>query len=333
MLSGLMADLIRLPSSLKLFSDPTRLRMMALLERAELAVGELSRALGVAQSRVSNHLRLLREAGLVSERHAGSSTFLRLSTPQNGHALAGRLWEAVRGDLDSLPEHAADLARLEHVLAERRRREGDFFDQVAGEWDEIGVHFESGQARQRVVAHALAGQAVVADLGCGTGYFARALLGLSSRVIAVDRSRGMLDQAEKRLSQAPAGALVELRLGEMDALPIEDGEVDAVVAGMVLHHLPDLRKPVAEMLRVLRPGGNAVVLELEPHRHEWLHSQLGDHHLGLAPQDVVRAFQSNGFEDVVLEPVDDHYRPRRTNVDEAPVDLPLYLVRGTKPRA
>ncbi len=328
-----MAHDVRLPSSLKLFADPTRLRIMALLERAELAVGELSRALGLAQSRVSNHLRLLREAGLLSERHAGSSTFLRLSTPRNGHALSGRLWEAVRTDLDSLPEHAADLARMERVLAERRQREGDFFDQVAGEWDEIGVHFASGQARQRVAAHAFAGRHVVADLGCGTGYFARALLGLATRVIAVDRSRGMLDEAARRLGDAPGGAEVELRVGELDALPLEDGEADAVVAGMVLHHLADLRRPVAEMLRVLRPGGNAVVLELEPHRHEWMHAQLGDHHLGLAPQDVVRAFQSNGFEDVVLESVDDQYRPRRADADGPPVDLPLYLVRGTRPRA
>ena len=143
----------------------------------------------------------------------------------------------------------------------------------------------------------------------------------------------MLDEARNRLAQAPAGAKVELRVGELDELPLADDEVDAVVAGMVLHHLPDHRGAMAEMLRVLRPGGNAVVLELEPHRQEWFHTQLGDHHLGLAPQDVVDAFQSSGFTDVILEPMNDTYRPRRTDAEDAPVDLPLYLVRGTKPRA
>jgi len=329
-----MAAAVPLTSSLKLFADPTRLRMMGLLEREELSVGELSRALGLAQSRVSNHLRLLREAGLLAERHAGTSTFLRLAPAAGGEAFAGRIWGAVRAELAGLSEHRADLMRLEEVLGERRIGDGEFFDRVAGEWDKIGVDFETGEARQRVAAQVFASPKVVADLGCGTGYFARALSGLAARVICIDRSRRMLEEARERARRAGRGTAFEFRLGELDALPLCDGELDGVVAGMVLHHLPSLEQPLAEMRRVLKPGGNAVVLELAPHREAWMRGTLGDRHLGLAAEDVVTAMRDTGFEDVALEPVRDHYRPRRPGGEsDDPPRLGLYLVRATKPRA
>src|SRR5262245_36339082 len=121
-----------LPAALKLLGEPTRLRILALVDRDEVSVGELSESLGMAQSRVSNHLRLLRDAGLLTERHAGTSTFLRLSPPREG-TVNERLWSALRAEIREIPEHAADLARLEGVLA-RRPRGGDFFDRVAGDW-------------------------------------------------------------------------------------------------------------------------------------------------------------------------------------------------------
>lgn len=332
-------------AALKLLADPTRLRMLALLEQEELSVGDLSRALGMAQSRVSNHLRLLREAGLLAERHAGSSTFLRLVPTRgaaNGRGLTGELWRAVRGHLAGSAEHAADRMRLEAIVAERRQREGEFFDRVAGEWDKIGVDFTTGSARHRAAASLLPAGLVVADLGCGTGYFARGLLGLAARVICVDRSRPMLDQARERLASLSGDTEVELRSGELDALPIADGELDGVVAGLVLHHLPTPEGAVAEMLRCLRPGGTAVAVELAPHRETWMHAELGDRHLGLEPRDVAACFERAGFEDVRIEPLDDRYQPRGPGHalgdasgdarSDGPARLSLYLVRARKPR-
>ncbi len=311
--------------ALKLLADGTRLRILGLLDREELSVGELSRSLALAQSRVSNHLRLLREAELLVERHVGTSTYLRLVSAESG-GLVRRLFDQVRDQLDHLPEFSADLARLDFVLAERGDREAEFFDAVAGRWDTIAGDFANGQGRQRALAQHLTRGQVVADLGCGTGYITRALLGVADRIVCVDRSEGMLDEARKRLSGRADGARLEFRLGEFESLPLADGEVDGVVASMVLHHLPSLDGALREMRRVLKPGGRAVIIELLPLREAWVREALGDRHLGLDPGDVLAALERAGFAKAALDPSEDRYRP--TAPDGSQADLPLYLVRA-----
>ena len=326
-----------LPALLKLLGDSTRLRILALLEREELSVGELARVLEMSQSRVSNHLKLLREVGLLAERHAGASTHLRMAGG-GGNGAGGtalELWRSLSSQLASLPEHGADLARLEALVEERERKSSDFFERVAPDWDKLGGDFATGQARQRAVASLLPPGMVVADLGCGTGYLARALLGLCARIICVDRSRAMLEQARARLERHARGTQVELRAGELDALPLADGEVDAVLAGMVLHHVRDLDRALAEMRRALRPGGAAVVLELSPHREAWMHEAQGDRHLGLDPRDLVAALARNGFEEPALEALDDRYQPLDPSAppgEERRARLSLYLLRARRPR-
>jgi len=331
-----------LSSLLKVLGDPTRLRILACLEREELSVGELSRTLGMSQSRVSNHLRVLRELHLLAERHSGASTFLRLSLGEaDANADAGpfarSLWRTLSPEVALLPEHQADLSRMEAVVAERTRSSTEFFDRVASHWDKIGTDFASGQARHRAAARLIPDGQVFGDLGCGTGYLSRALVGLCSRLICVDRSAGMLDQAREALERAPlAGTRVEFRRGELDQLPIADGELDGLVAGMVLHHLADLDRPAAEMRRVLRPGGAACVLELAPHSQGWMHEAQGDRFLGLESADVMAALERAGFTDLTLEVPDDHYAPPvpadAPGATQERVRLPLYLVRARAPR-
>lgn len=327
-----------LAGPLKLLADSTRLRILALCERAELSVGELSRALDMSQSRVSNHLRVLRDSGLLGERHVGTSTFLRLTLPGESDrtSLTAELWRTVSTEISLLPEHSADLVRLEGLLAERDSHQRDFFERVAGEWDKIGTEFQSGQARQRVAASLMPQGLCFADLGCGTGYMSQALLGLCDSLICVDRSASMLSGARKRLDVARRHTKVEFRSGELDALPLADREVDGLVCGMVLHHLDSLDRALAEMARVLKPGGTAVVLELAPHREEWLHEALGHRHLGLDAKDLTLAFRRAGFETAEIEPLDDRYMPRRPKAsaqDGETAALSLYLVRARKPRA
>jgi ArsR family transcriptional regulator len=321
-----------LPTTLlKALGDPIRLRILRLLDREELSVGELSRALALSQSRVSNHLRVLREHALLAERQAGTSTFLRLGIA-DADGLAARLWAALSADLTDDP---GDTERLRQVIAERREVSPEFFDRVAGRWDTIGVEFASGQARQRAVASLVSAGAIWGDLGCGTGYVARAMLGLCERVVCVDSSAGMLEQARVRLAEHPGGTEVDLRLGELDALPIGDGELDGAVAAMVLHHLPSPDGCLAEVFRVLRPGATAVVVDLVPHGEGWLSTELGDRHLGLDARQVGAAFAAAGFVDVRMEALDDRYRPQPpAGLPPLPGGgLPLYTVRGRKPRA
>ncbi len=325
----MIAPPIGLTAVLKLLAEPTRLRMLALLDHTELSVGELAKDLGMDQGRVSNHLRLLREAGLLEERHTGSSTFLRLAASPSGSNSATRLWSSLRGELESLPEHTADLTRLEVVLA-ARGGDHSFFDQIAGRWDKLAGAFRTGQARQRAGLHLFPRGTSIADVGCGTGYMGHAPLGHCDRLVSIDLSQGMLDEAQKRLAHS-RGTELEFRRGAIDALPLADGEVDGVLAGMVLHHLPQLDPALSEMRRVLRPGGAACVLELSPHRETWMRDRLGDHHLGLDSTDVLAAFQRAGFEDISLEPVDDQYQPESPSGE--PVSLSLFIVRGYVPRA
>ena len=323
-------------SALRVLAEPLRLRILALLEREELSVGELSRALGVSQSRVSNHLRVLREAGLMAERHVGTSTFLRMVATDG--RVTGRLWEVVREELEGLADHGADRVRLEAVLRARGASDS-FFDRAAGEWDKIAGAFETGLGRERAAGHLLPRDFVVADLGCGTGYMGAALLGRASHLICVDFSEPMLAEAQKRLGANPRSTNVEFRQGELDRLPLQDGEVDGVLAGMVLHHVEALDRPLEEMWRVLRPGGTAAVLELAPHAEAWMRDELHDRHLGLEPRDVLAAFERAGFTDLVLDPVEDRYQPPRANANGArgasaagvPASLDLYVVRGRKP--
>lgn len=319
---------------LKLLAEPTRLRILALLEREELCVGELSRALGMAQSRVSNQLRVLREGGLLVERRVGTSVYLHLAlTEMDG--LTGRLWREVRGELDSLAEHAADRVRLDGVIA--ARADDGLFDRRANEWDKIAGGFANHLGRERAVSHLLTPDLVVADLGCGTGYMAEALLGRVGRIVCVDRSESMLAEARRRLQRTGAarpGTELDLRAGAFESLPIADAECDAALLGLVLHHVEDLDAVLAEVRRILKPGGTAVALELNPHREAWMRAALGDRHLGLAPGDVARAFSRAGFEDVAIDPVDDAYRPERPDdVGGDQVDLELFVVRGRRPRA
>lgn len=330
----MVAGPTQVTSLLKLLGDPTRLRILALVEREELSVGELSRALDMSQSRVSNHLRLLREADLVTERRDGTSTRLRLAAPTAGDVgLVAALWPALRPELATIPEHGADLARLAELVEERELASREFFDRVARDWDTIGVDFETGAARERSTASLLSGEEVFGDIGCGTGYLSASLLGLCRRLVCVDRSPAMLRQARERLSQDPRGTVVELRRGELHELPIDDGELDGLVCGMVLHHVPRADDALAEMHRVLRPGGRVVVLDLKPHAQEWVRGTLGDHHLGLQPGELAADLSRAGFEHVRLEPVHDAYRPTAPETvgsADGRARLPLFLLRARK---
>lgn len=279
-------------------SDPTRVRILALLEHEELAVGELMEVLGMAQSRVSRHLGILREAGWVDDRREGTFVFYRFRPPSDSPAREA--WQLVAQQLRDDPTSERDRAALARAIEARASRSRAFFEAVGPEWDALRKVFQDQELRARAVAHLAPPGLRVADVGTGTGVLALELARLGHRVVAIDHSRRMLEAARSKLEQAGLGE-VELRLGEAGALPLEDAEVDAAFAHMVLHYLPSPSDAIREMVRVVRPGGAVVVADFVPHESEWMREELGVLWLGFDPGEVRGWFDDAGLVSPRLE--------------------------------
>jgi ArsR family transcriptional regulator len=264
-------------------SDPTRVRVLALLEQHELAVQELMDVLGMAQSRVSRHLAILREAGLLQDRREGTYVFYRFNIPREGPWHDA--WQLVRAELRDDPRQLGDAAALEKVLTARATRARSFFDAVGPEWDALRKVFDDDLLRARAVAHLVPPGLSVADVGTGTGILAMELARLGMHVVAIDHSPRMLEAAAaKLLAEGVTG--VELRHGEASHLPLADGSVAAAFAHMVLHYLPSPGEAIREMARAVAKGGSVVVVDFVRHEHEWMRQELGVAWLGFALEEV-----------------------------------------------
>jgi ArsR family transcriptional regulator len=278
--------------------DPTRVRILALLAQEELAVHELMEALGMAQSRVSRHLGILREAGLLRDRREGTFALYRFTAPEPGPW--AEAWALASRALGQDPVAARDRHALERVLAARAARSRSFFDAVAPEWDALRKVWNDDALRARALARVLPRDLVVADIGTGTGTLALELAQAGMRVIAVDHSKAMLDATQRKLDEAGTEG-VELRLGEAEALPLADGEADAAFAHLVLQYLPTPGRALAELARVVRPGGAVVVVDFVRHDREWMRQELGVVWLGFEPGEVAHWLRDAGLEHVRVE--------------------------------
>lgn len=312
--------LAALQTNLKLLSDPTRLRLLALLSREELAVHELVTLTGLQQSRISNHLALLRRAGLVVDRREGSWSFHRLADSEGG--LSPELFEAaVRPYLES-EAGRADQKALEAVREQRRERSRRTHDRLADRWAEVGQEFATGSLRAEAYSSLVPSGLVIADLGCGAGFLTQYFAERGARVIAVDHAPRMVETARRSVGSAS----VEFRRGEMEQLPIATHEVDAAFANLVWHHLADVDRAAREVARVVKPGGTAVITDLLPHEEDWMRSEMGDLRLGIAPEVVLTALARAGFSALATESIKDHYVVAAK--DGRVVHLPMFLVRG-----
>ena len=236
------------------------MRILALLEREELAVQELMDVLGMAQSRVSRHLAILREAGLLRDRRDGTYVFYRFALPRE-RRLARRLGARARRNLRDDPTAERDAAALGRVMEARAARIRSFFDAVGPEWDALRKVFNDDALRARAIARLRRPEPRRSPTSApGTGILASELARLGLRVIAVDHSSRMLEAARAKLEQEGLAG-VELRQGEASALPLADAEVDAALAHMVLHYLPSPAEAIREMARVVKPGGVVVVVD------------------------------------------------------------------------
>jgi ArsR family transcriptional regulator len=276
---------------LSALADPTRSRLLLLLDRHELTVGELCAALQLPQSTVSRHLKTLADEGWVSARAEGTSR--RYAMPGSAlDASARGLWQLVRDQVGATPSARQDLARAERVLQERRTASQAFFASTAGQWDRVRAELFGARTDLAPLAALGDPASVVGDLGCGTGQTTAALAPFVARLIAVDDSDAMLAAARARVGHH---ANVELRSGRLESLPVDDAALDVAVLSLVLHLVVDPAAVLREAARVLRPGGCLLVVDMEPHEREEYRTAMGHLWLGFSTEQVRRWLADAGF--------------------------------------
>lgn len=284
---------------LSALGDETRTRILALLERGELTVSELRDAVQLPQPTVSRHLRTLAADGWVVSRAEGRNRHYRLSPALDGASL--ELWRIVREDLGTHAIYAADAERVRGVLAERHRRAATFFAGVADRWDDLRVQLFGSRAELLPLFALLDERWTVGDLGAGTGALAALLAPFVKRVVGVDRSDAMLAAARRRLEGVDN---VELRLGDLETLPVGDGELDLAVLSLVLHYVVDPPDVLQEVHRVLRPGGRVLLVEMRAHeRGAEYAEEMGHVWPGFDPDRMVRWMRDAGFQNVQCRPM------------------------------
>ena len=283
----------------RLLGDDARLRILRLLEAERLNVSELTAILGIAQSGVSRHLGLLKEAGLVEERREAGFTFFRLAPALGlGTNGFGPIWPVLRAHFDvadQTPDGRADMARLEEV---RRVRKENFDEHGAAEEHRQIVPGRSWAAWARALGHLLP-ELDVADLGCGDGYLTIELSRFARSVIAIDRSDAALERARSLAARHARRAVnIEWRRGEIEQLPLEDATVDVALLSQALHHASEPGAALAEAVRILRPGGRVLLLELRRHEEAWVRDRLGDKWLGFEDDELRTMMERAGLSGV-----------------------------------
>jgi ArsR family transcriptional regulator len=285
---------VPLADRLQVLADPTRLRIVALLRAMELSVGELAQVLGQSQPRVSRHLKILADAGVLERRKEGSWVFLALAEADRVDPMFA-LIDAWADDA-TLALFASDAARTETIRAERAEAANRYFASHAEVWDQIrSLHVAESEVARAIDA-ALGRRALgrLVDVGTGTGRMIELFGPRAAHAIGIDRSSDMLRLARVKLEAA--GIQSSLRQGDMYALPLPDGAADSVIIHQVLHYAHSPAAAIAEAARVLAPGGTLLVVDFAAHEREELRST--DAHIRLGFEDEVMAawFAGAGLE-------------------------------------
>ena len=282
--------------SLRALSDQTRLRIVALLENNELSVNELQEVTRLGQSRISTHLGLLTECELLCSRRDGKRSFYKLNPKAD--AVTGEFIQlAIRGAKE-LPEHDSDQINLKRVLQRRGEQAQVYFNQVAGRFDRIYGPGRSWQAFGHLLLRILP-PIVVADLGAGEGLLSELLARRCKKVIAVDNSEKIVAFGAAKAKKNGLKNL-EFRQGDLQNPPVEANSVDLVVLSQALHHATDPAEAIRSAHRILRPGGQVMILDLLKHNFEKAGELYGDRWPGFAESDLHRWLEDAGFKQVEI---------------------------------
>ena len=273
-------------------ADPIRCRMLLPLERHELTVNELCSVLQLPQSTVSRHLKTLADDGWVTSRRDGTSRFYGMAV-QDLDPGAQRLWPLIREQIGGTNGAEQDERRLKTVLARRRSKSEEFFASASGQWDHLRGELFGDRFHLHALLALIDPAITVGDLGCGTGQVSELLAPHVAKVIAVDGSTDMVQAAKKRLKTAHH---VEVRRGDMEALPIDEAQLDAAVMALVLHHVPEPSRALAEVHRVLKRGGRILIVDMLPHDRVEYQQQMGHVWLGFSEKTMKKYLEAAGFE-------------------------------------
>jgi ArsR family transcriptional regulator len=285
--------------SLRALSDPTRLRIVALLERDELAVAELQEITRLGQSRISTHLGLLQDSELVQSRREGKRAFYKLN--ENAGATEREFIQlAIRGAKE-LAEHASDQINLKRVLNRRREQAQVYFNQIAGRFDRVYGPGRSWQAFGQLLLRALP-PLVVADLGAGEGLLSELLARRAKKVIAVDNSEKIVEFGKAKAKKNGLKNL-EFRQGDLQNPPVEPNSVDLVILSQALHHAEAPADAIAAAYRILKSGGQIMILDLLRHNVENAREIYGDRWLGFPESDLHHWLENAGFKKIEISVV------------------------------
>lgn len=279
---------------MRLLGDPTRVRLLLLLGREELSVAELQEILAKGQSQISTHLAQLKQAGLLADRRTGKNILYRLKTIDGEDSLSiRRLIELLELAAREIPEASEDRESLELVLTKRQDKMRSYFDNLAGKFGREYLPGRSWEALAEAFL-ALLPPLEIADLGAGEGTLSQLLARRAKRVIAVDNSEKMVEFGAKLARENGIGNL-QYRLGDLESLPIGDGEVDIALFSQSLHHALHPQKAVAEAWRVLKAGGRIAILDLVRHQFEEARELYADVWLGFTETELRRFLIDAGF--------------------------------------
>jgi ArsR family transcriptional regulator len=281
-------------NTLKVLSDPSRVRLLALLLDEELSVAELQEILGMAQSRISSQLAILRQAELVRDRREGKKAFYSLRTPLDPRPLS--LVRAAIAAVTDLPELTDDRAALARSLARRRQQSEAYFNFIAGK---LGKNYCPGRSWESIghLALRLTPAITIADLGAGEGLISQLLARRAARVWCIDNSPRMVEVGTEFAAKNGLANLT-YKLGDIEAVPLPDASVDLAILSQALHHAQHPQKAVAEAHRILRPGGQILILDLKAHSFEKAHELYADVWLGFKESELHTFLQKPGFQQI-----------------------------------
>jgi DNA-binding transcriptional ArsR family regulator len=268
---------------LKILADTTRLRLLRILRQGDFTVQDLMQALDMGQSRISRHLILMNEAGLLKVEKQGTWRYYRLA-PES--SFFQKIWPAIEAHLDELDMQEQDANGVLAIMAERRKRSQEFFDRHARDWDVMHNELLNLPDYQADLLALLPAGGLTVEIGVGSGTLLPLLIDKADRVVGLDQSPSMVTLARETVQHHHLNKRVDVRLAEMNHLPLADDSVRTVVMNQVLHHAEQPVDVLKEVGRVLAGGGLLVVADLTRHEHDWVRERLADQWLGFKRQEL-----------------------------------------------